>query len=156
MTPEQVLEEEDFVAPPPNARGAEAARAAQEAEYDARRDEQPGNTTQGDATDLPADQMDDGNNTIDDLHGSADDDVIDWQAEDAGLTADQRHDERVLERVERNRLDAMAQNGVILHGAAPEELHGGAPLAHTGSGTIVAVLLGAAAIGYTLRKALRA
>ncbi len=150
LTPEEVLEEEDLVAPPPNARGAAAARAAQEAEYDARAAEEAA-TEEDTAND---NGVPDGN-TIDDLHGSADEEeMIDWESDDAGLNAEERRDERVLDRVERNRLD---DQGVILHGSATDEpLHGGAPLAPTGSGTIVAVLLIAGAIGYTLRKAIKA
>jgi hypothetical protein len=156
LTPEEVLEDGDFVDAPPNARTAEAARAAQEAEYDARAAEEA--EAEAEAAD---DEASPDGNTIDDLHGSADDgeEVIDWDPEGSDLTADERRDERVLERVERNRLDDMARNddGVVLHGSAGEEpLHGGAPLAHTGSGTIAALLLGAVAVGYTLRKALRA
>lgn len=154
LTPEEVLEEGDFVEPPPNARGAKAARAAQEAEYDARAaaeaEAEAESEAEDDDTDVPS-------GTIDDLHGSAEEEeVIDWEADGAELSTEDVRDERVLERVERNRLDNMAQNGVILHGSAPEPLHGGAPLAPTGMGTVVAMLAGAAAIGFTLRKALRA
>lgn len=154
MTPEEVLESGDFVAPPPNARNAEAARAAQEAEYDARAAEE----AEAEAEAQEEASMPDGN-TIDDLHGSADEEeVIDWDPEGSDLTADERRDERVLDRVERNRLDDMAQNGgVVLHGSAGQEpLHGGAPLAPTGAGTVVAILAIAAATGFTIRKALRA
>jgi hypothetical protein len=155
MTPEEVLESGDFVDPPPNARNAEAARAAQEAEYDARAAaEAEEEAAQAEDESTPDD------NTIDDLHGSADDEeVIDWDPEGTDLSADERRDERVLDRVERNRLDDMAQadNGVVLHGSAGQEpLHGGAPLAPTGAGTVVSILAIAAATGFTIRKALRA
>ncbi len=156
MTPEEVLQDGDFVEPPPNARGAKAARAAQEAAYDERAAEEaakgitPTEAAEEDGPGAP------GSDTIDDLHGSADqEDVIDWNSTDA--TAQEIHDQRVLDRVERNRLDEMANAGVILHGSAPDEpLHGGAPLAPSGPGTIAAVLAIAAAVGLTLRKALKA
>jgi hypothetical protein len=155
MTPEEVLENGDFVDPPPNARNAEAARAAQEAEYDARAAEE----AEAEAEQAEEESTPDGN-TIDDLHGSADEEeVIDWDPEGSDLTAEERRDERVLDRVERNRLDDMAANdgGVVLHGSAGQEpLHGGAPLAPTGAGTVVAILAIAAATGFTIRKALRA
>ncbi len=151
LTPEEVLEEEDFVDPPPNARNAAAARAAQEAEYDARVAAEAENAANSENPD---------SNTLDELHGSAEgEEVIDWTDAEAELSAEERHDERVLDRVERARLDEMAAggDGVILHGSAGDEpLHGGAPLAPTGMGTIAAVLAIAAAVGYTLRKALRA
>lgn len=153
LTPEEVLENGDFVAPPPNARNAEAARAAQEAEYDRRAAEE--------AAELQKEEEDEdlpGDNTIDDLHGSADgEDAVDWDPDGIDLTAEERRDDRVLDRVERQRLDDMGDNGVVLHGSAgQEQLHGGAPLAPTGMGTIVTILAIAAATGYTLRKALRA
>jgi len=154
LTPEEVLEDGDFVAPPPNARNAEAARAAQEAEYDRRAAEE--------AAALEVEEKEDqnlpGDNTIDDLHGSAEDeDAVDWDPDGSGLTAEDRRDDRVLDRVERQRLDNMGSNGVVLHGSAGQEpLHGGAPLAPTGMGTIITILAIAAATGYTLRKALRA
>lgn len=157
LTPEEVLEEGDFVEPPPNARGAKAARQAQEATYDERAAAEAANGI----TDTEAAEEDGpgapGSDTIDDLHGSAEEDeVIDWTTSDA--SAQERRDDRVLDRVERNRLDDMARGGeVILHGSAPDEqLHGGAPLAPTGPGTIAAVLAIAAAVGLTLRKALKA
>lgn len=154
LTPEEVLEEEDYVAPPPNARNAKAARAAQEAEYDARAARE---AEENAAVETPDDVDGPGSNTIDDLHGSADDweEIIDWEETGSGLDPEERRNQRVLERVERQRLDDMAA-GVVLHGSAPEPLHGGAPLAPTGMGTVVSLLVGAAAIGYTLRKALRA
>lgn len=157
LTPEEVLEEEDFVAPPPNARGAKAARAAQEAEYDERMAADNDITAEEEAEE--DDGYAPGSDTINDLHGSADEDeVIDWDTDDE--SADERHDARVLERVERARLDEMARGGgeVILHGSAPGEedpLHGGAPLAPTGTGTVVAVLAIALSVGVTLRKALK-
>ncbi len=155
MTPEEVLEEDDFVTPPPNSRGAKAARAAQEAEYDERAADET--TAAEAATDDEEDIL--GSNTLDDLHGAAEneeEEVVDWQDEEAALSAQERHNERVLERVERSRLDDMADNGVILRGSAPDEpLHGGAPLAPTGMGTVVIILAIAAATGYTLRKVLR-
>lgn len=157
LTPEEVLQDGDFVEPPPNARGAKAAREAQEATYDERASAEAAKgvtATEAAEEDGPGSP---GSDTIDDLHGSADtEDVIDWNADTA--TAQERHDERVLERVERNRLDEMATGGeVILHGSATDEpLHGGAPLAPSGPGTIAAVLAIGAAIGITLRKALNA
>jgi len=155
LTPEEVLEEEDYVTPPPNARNAKAARAAQEAEYDARDAEAAAAEEEEEEEEAAAGETP-GSNTIDDLHGSAEDEeVIDWEETGGDLDADERRDERVLSRVERQRLDDMAA-GVVLHGSAPEPLHGGAPLAPTGMGTVVSLLAGAAAIGYTLRKALRA
>ncbi len=156
LTPEEVLEEEDFVAPPPNARGAKAARAAQEAEYEARMAADEGITTEEETEE--DDGWTPGGDTIDDLHGSADEEeVIDWDTDDA--SAEERHAARVLDRVERTRLDNMARGEeVILHGSAPgeqEQLHGGAPLAPTGMGTIAAVLTVALAVGITLRAALK-
>lgn len=163
MTPEEVLEDGDFVAPPPNARNAAAARAAQEAEYDARAAEEAEAEAEADAeAEAESDYGDDddapGNNTIDDLHGSADDEeAIDWDTNDA--SPDERYADRVLDRVERQRLEDMAANRggeVVLHGSATDEpLHGGAPLAPTGMGTIVAVLAIAGAVGVTLRVALK-
>lgn len=145
LTPEEVLEEEDLVAPPPNARNAAAARAAQEAEYDARAAEEAADDEA--AVDETA--------TDDGLHGAADEEeVIDWEEDEP--TPDERHDARVLERVERNRLD---DQGVVLHGGAPPEFASkgkGKGLAPTGTGTVLAVLLGLGAVGYTLRKALKA
>lgn len=154
LTPEQVLESGDFVDAPPNARNAEAARAAQEAEYDARAAEEAA-AENGEETDNPSG----GTNTLDDLHGSADDgdEIVDWDPTGSDVTPEERRDERVLDRVERNRLDNMGSDGVVLRGSAPEEpLHGGAPLAPTGTGTVAAILAIAAAVGFTLRKALRA
>lgn len=158
LTPEQVLKEGDFVAPPPNARNAKAARAAQEAEYDARAAEAA--AEEEEEAEAEYDEYDEydapGGNTIDDLHGSADDEeVIDWDTDDA--SADERYAERVLDRVERQRLEDMALNRgeVVLHGSATEPLHGGAPLAPTGMGTIIAVLAVAGAVGITLRVALK-
>ena len=154
LTPEEVLQNSDFVTPPPNARGAKAARAAQEAQYDARAAEDAAATDAqaGTETDVAAPD----NGTVDDLHGSAtDDEVIDWTADTQ--TAQQRYDERVLQRIERNRLDGAAGGEVILHGSAGDEpLHGGAPLAPTGMGTIAAVLAIAGSVIVTLRLALRA
>lgn len=153
LTPEEVLQDGDFVDAPPNARNAEAARAAQEAEYDRRAAEEAAESDEeAEDEDLP------GDNTIDDLHGSAEyEEGVDWDPDGIDLTAEERRDDRVLDRVERQRLDDMGQNGVVLHGSAGQEpLHGGAPLAPTGMGTIVTILAIAAATGYTLRKALRA
>lgn len=151
LTPEEVLESGDFVAPPPNARNAKAARAAQEAEYDARAAREAANEES-----MEDDDWGPGSGTLDDLHGAAEEEeVIDWEETGAGIDPETRRNDRVLDRVERNRLDNMAVNGVVLHGSAPEPLHGGAPLAPTGMGTVVSLLVGAAAIGYTLRKALR-
>ncbi len=155
LTPEEVLESSDFITPPPNARNAAAARAAQEAQYDARAIEEADAEAEQAAQESSPDD-----NTIDDLHGSADEeDVIDWTPDGTDLSAEERRNERVLDRVERNRLDDMAQNdgGVVLRGSADQEsLHGGAPLAPTGAGTVVAILAIAAATGFTIRKALRA
>jgi hypothetical protein len=155
LTPEEVLESGDFVAPPPNARNAAAARAEQEATYDARAAEEADAEAEQAAQESAPDD-----NTIDDLRGSADEeDVIDWTPDGTDLSAEERRNERVLDRVERNRLDDMAQNdgGVVLRGSADQEsLHGGAPLAPTGAGTVVAILAIAAATGFTIRKALRA
>lgn len=128
LTPEEVLLEDDFVSAPPNARNAEAARNAQEAEYEERSADEE-NAEPG-ATEDP------------DLHGAAPDDE---------LTAEDRRDLRTLERLEQNREEAALD--VVL--GANETLHGGAPLAPTGMGTIVAMLTIAAAIGLTLRRALR-
>lgn len=152
LTPEEVIESGDFVDAPPNARGAKAARAAQEAEYDARAADQAARDEAADASTPPAD------NTIDGLHNAAaDTEAVDWNPAGDGLTPDERRDDRVLQRVERNRLDDMAQNGVVLRGSAPDEpLHGGAPLAPTGMGTVMAVLAVVAASAFTLGKALRA
>lgn len=154
LTPEEVLEQENFVAPPPNARGAKAARAAQEAEYDARMAADENITAEEEAEE--DDGWTPGSNTMNDLRGSADDEeVIDWDTDDE--TAEERHAARVLDRVERTRLDNMAHGGeAILRGSAPDEpLHGGSPLAPTGMGTIAAVLTIALAIGITLRKAIK-
>lgn len=157
LTPEQVLEEEDFVAPPPNARGAKAARAAQEAEYDARMAADEGVTVEEETEE--DDGWTSGSDTIDDVRGSADEEeVIDWDTDDE--SAEERHAARVLDRVERTRLDNMArgEGELILHGSAPgeyEQLHGGAPLAPTGLGTIAAVLTITLAVGITLRTALK-
>lgn len=154
LTPEEVLQNSDFVTPPPNARGAKAARAAQEAQYDARAAEEAATTdtqTGTDTSQAPA------NGTVDDLRGSApEEETIDWTTDTQ--TAQQRYDERVLQRIERNRLDgAVAGGEVILHGSAGDEpLHGGAPLAPTGMGTIAAVLAIAGSVIVTLRLALRA
>jgi len=153
LTPEEVLQNEDFVTPPPNARGAKAARAAQEAQYDARAAEEAAATdaqTGTDTNQAPA------NGTVDDLRGSApEEETIDWTTDTQ--TAQQRYDERVLQRVERNRLNGTAGGEVILHGSASDEpLHGGAPLAPTGMGTIVAVLAIVGSVIVTLRLALRA
>lgn len=94
-------------------------------------------------TDLEEEEI--AEDTIDDLHGSA-----------PSLSADEARDERILERIERTRLENQGSQGeVVLHGSAPEPLHGGAPLAPTGTGTVVLLLSSAAAIGFTLRKALR-
>lgn len=157
LTPEEVLESGDFAAPPPNARNAAAARAAQEAQYDARAIEEA--DAQAEAEQAAQESAPD-DNTIDDLHGSADEEeVIDWNPDGTDLSAEERRNERVLDRVERNSLDDMAQNdgGVVLRGSADQEsLHGGAPLAPTGAGTVVAILAIATATGFTIRKALRA
>lgn len=145
VVPEDMLESGDFFTAPPNARGAKAARAAQEAEYDARKAEDEA---------AEAEHL---SNTIDDLHGAAPtDEVIDWIPDGSTLTPEERRDARVLDRVKRTRLEGKNDNGEILRGSAPTEpMHGGAPLAPTGMGTVVLLLSGAAAIGYTLRKALQ-
>lgn len=147
LTPEEVLEAEDLVEAPPNARNAEAARAAQEARYDARAEHEGAEAE-------PA------SGTIDDLHGSADEvlvESIDWEPVGNDLTPEERRDERVLERLERTRLENQGREPapVILHGSADEPLHGGAPLAPTGTGTIVLLLAGSLAVGFTLRLALK-
>lgn len=137
LTPEEVLFDDDiYVDAPPNARNAEAARDAQEAEYRARAEAEQNAQT----------SSDDG-----DLHGAAGMEEPVTDAPD-GLTEEERRNARILERIEQNR----AQNGVVLQGNAHDEtLHGGAPLASTGAGTIVTMLALAAAIGLTLRRALR-
>ncbi len=153
LTPEEVLGENDYVAPPPNARGAAAARAAQEAEYDAREEaEREAETETTDEDDEPT------SGTLDDLHGSAEEEeVIDWEQNDAGATAEERRDERILDRIERTRLEQQGRDTVILHGSASDEpLHGGAPLAPTGPGAVVLLIAGTLAIGFTLRLALKA
>ena len=107
LTPEEVLEDGDFVEPPPNARGAKAARAAQEAEYDQRAAEAAAADAEAGQADAEAEGDWDaapGSNTIDDLHGSAqDEEVIDWDTNDE--SAEERYNARVLDRVERQRLE---------------------------------------------------
>lgn len=167
LTPEEVLSEEDFVAPPPNARNARAAREAQEAEYDARAEDAAADEGEPDAGEddwTAGDEEEPPSGTLDDLHGAAgEEEVIDWEPDDTGATADERRDERVLERIERTRLEQQGRDPApaILHGAAPDEtLHGGAPkqppLAGTGPGTVVLLLAGSLAVGFTLRLALKA
>ncbi len=92
---------------------------------------------------------------IEEQHNAApDDDAIDWVPDGSTLTPEERRDARVIDRVNRTRIEQQDNTTEILRGSAPAEpLHGGAPLAPTGMGTIVLLLSSAAAIGYTLRKA---
>ncbi len=134
LTPEDVLYgNTGTVDAPPNARGARAARAAQEAEYDARRE-------QDDVDSAPAEEPEEESMEEPDevLHGAPP------AEEESALTPEEM---RVLERMRDN-------DSVILSAPGTEVLHGGAPLADTGPETIIAMLLGACAIGWTLRMAM--
>lgn len=134
VTPEQMFSDDQiFVEPPPNARNAKAARAAQDAQHDAQQSSAVAEPDE--ENDVPA-TID----TIDDLHGAAEDEQT-----EPTLTADERRDQRILDRID---------NNTVLHAAGSETLHSGAPLADTGMGTIIAMLAGACAIGFTLRKAI--
>lgn len=159
LTPDQVLDDEDFSArfyePPPSKREIddvvreqqERSAERREAEWAAAHPEEEDATHEA----APDEEMTDEDSDIEDLikaleqynsdQAAADEEVAD---DSVTLTAGEKRDMRLLERLRgRDAADVIA---------AQETLHSGAPLTPTGPTTVLVTLAVAAAIGETWRR----
>lgn len=147
MTPEEVLTSDEnsrFFEPPPSQRETDAIAEQQASSAAARRAAEQaalfGSSSSATAED-------------DSLHGAApeidDETTMDDSSDTSGLSA---ADQRILERVKDRQLELMIQEQAQIL-ASQQSLHGGAPLADTGTGTILVVVTLGIAGAWTLWKA---
>lgn len=181
LSPEEVLNDEDFSAtyyspPPSNRATSEAVKAQQERSAQRRAAEQAALEKEGedadeeelhgaadDEEDTDDDSASDLQALIEALQGLQDDEQPAEEdnddADTAALTTEELREQRLLERIRQQQLDAAraAQYAWMTGGAGNgETLHSGAPLTETGPATVLITLIVAGAIGETWRRVRRA
>lgn len=146
MSPEEVLTSDQnqmYFDPPPSPRQTQQTQAQQQSSDAALRAQQQAALFSSSSS---AAAM---QSSSEDLHGAAP-----GTTDQASSTPSQQDliDQRILERIKANQLAAQAQaDAQVL--ASQQSLHGGAPLASSGPGTDLALLLLAAAGVWTFWKA---
>ena len=143
MSPEEVLTSDQnqmYWNPPPSARQTELMLEQQQSNDAALRAAAQRSSSSSVMT----------SSSVDNLHGAAPDQAVTLSSESSSLTEQDLIDQRILERLKQNRIDAQLQ---MLQ--SQESLHSGAQLAPSGPGTTLSLLVLAVAGLWTIWRARR-